>query len=71
MDERRFRYDVRDAWEGIARDCGSEDGEGATDHLEQVFFALLDLVDDDLRDRVNDFDPELKRIALDELRKYG
>lgn len=71
MDEKQFRYDVCQAWENIARDCGSVDGEGATTHLEQIFFTLLDVVDDDLRERVNAFDPELKRIALDELKKYG
>jgi hypothetical protein len=72
MNERHFRLDVSSAWENIARDCGSSDGEGATDHLEQIFFTLLDIMeDDDLRERVNKFDPELKRIALDELKKYG
>ena len=69
--ERQFRLDVCEAWENIAHDCGSEDGEGASAHLEQVFFQLLDIVDADLRERVNDFDPELERIALDELKKYG
>lgn len=71
VDEKRFRQDVCAAWEQIASDCGSQDGEGAGDHLEQVFFTLLDMVDGDLRDLVNDFDPELKRIARDELKKYG
>lgn len=70
-DERQFRDDVCTAWENIASDCGSKDGEGALDHLEQIFFALLDIVDGDIRYLVGGFHPELKMIARDELKKYG
>lgn len=73
MDERKFRDAVSRAWEEIAPDCGSTDGEGALDHLEAIFFHLGEdsSLDRDTRDRVLRFDPELKRWAREELKKYG
>lgn len=71
--ERDFRDSVSWAWEGIARDCGSVDGEGAVDHLEQVFFQLIDdpTLDDETQEKVRNFDDVLVDWARSELKKYG
>jgi hypothetical protein len=71
--ERDFKCAVAAAWEGLASDCGSQDGEGAVDHLESIFFALAEDpdLDPETRSRVERFEPELKRWALAELKKYG
>lgn len=68
-----FQWAVRHAWEGIASDAGSVDGEGALDHIEAIFFALLDSpeLDEETRERVNSFDPHLKMLAREALKSYG
>lgn len=71
--EHDFKRAVRQAWEQIAVDCGSVDGEGAMDHLEQIFFTLdgSNLIDEETQRDVRRFDPELKKWALEALKDYG
>jgi len=67
-----FQDKVMEVWEQIALDCGSVDGEGAVDHVEQVFFALCDAdLDAKTLARVRRFDASLKEEALVVLRTYG
>jgi hypothetical protein len=74
FDEKSFRQAVCIAWELIALDCGSVDGEGATDNIEQVFFQVQHAspeLDDATLARVGRLDPELVKIAKEELKRYG
>lgn len=73
MNTNHFKAAVCLAWEEIAQDAGSEDGEGAVNHLEVIFFRLQESseLDKETLKRVCAADPELKQIARVALKKYG
>ena len=70
--EDKFKRTVCTVWEGIATDCGSQDGEGAIDNIESIFFSLEHKrFDKATLERIKKFDPELKKLAITALKKYG
>ena len=73
MNENIFKQAVSSAWEDISQDVGSEDGCGALNHLEAIFFRLQESseLDKETLKLVSVFDPELKRLAREALKKYG
>ena len=73
MNTNHFKAAVCSAWEEIAQDAGSEDGCGAVNHLEVIFFRLQESseLDKETLKLVRAADPELKQLAREVLKKYG
>ena len=74
MEKKKFKQAVAVAWEQISTDAGEPDGCNAVNHLEVVFYHMVEEyrgVDQEMYEKIRGFDPELVQWAKEELKTYG